>query len=135
MNHAALTAYLEQRGLADTDGVRIRARYTRCPHCAAGVLAGLDAAVAGLPRVCDTTDLDQAAEFHALLTGRSTFAVLELPDGLRLARRSPEAIRGARQERPVVAEHRCGKPSPNSSAFRWRIPASSTATPSTRPPF
>lgn len=133
MNHHALTAYLEQRGLADTDHVRTRARYTRCRGCAAPVLTGLDAAVAGLPRVCDTVDLDPAAEFAALACGRSTFAVLELPGGLRLARRGPESIRGARQTRPVICEHRCGQPAPASIAFRWAIPAA--ATTSNHPPY
>lgn len=134
MNHAALTAYLEQRGLADTDNVRVRARYTRCAGCAAPVLSGLDAAVAGLPRVCDITDLDRPAEFHALLTGRATFTVLELPDGLRLAHRHQWAIAAPRQHRPVVAEHTCGQPQPTSTAFRWAIPASAAGL-ATLPPF
>lgn len=133
MNWPALEAYLESRGLADTDQVRIRARYTRCRGCGAPVLTGLDADVAGLPRVCDTTDLDPLAEFTALATGRSTFAVLELGGGLRLSRRPPLAIRATRQQRPVVCEHRCGEPAPPSTAFRWAIPpAVRTAT---TPPF
>jgi hypothetical protein len=133
MGHAALTAYLEQKGLADTDNVRVRARYTRCPTCAAPVLTGLDAAVAGLPRICDVVDLDQVAEFAALLAGRATFTVLELPDGLRLACRHQWAIAGPRQTRPVVAEHACGQPAPASTVFRWSIPASSA--PTDAPPF
>lgn len=133
MNQAALTAYLEQRGLADTDQVRRRARYTRCASCGAGVLVGLDADVAGIPRVCDTTDLDAPAELGALLSGQATFTVFELADGLRLGSRHPEAIRAATQGRPVVAEHSCGQPAPTSSVFRWHMPVPSAT--SDHPPF
>lgn len=122
MDWRRLQAHLETIGRADVDGVKLRARYTRCDRCTAEVLRGLDAEVAGLPVATDVVDLDRVAEAVVLLSGRRTFRVLELPDGLRIARRDPWSIAADRQTRPVVAEHRCGAPTPASSAFRWHLP-------------
>lgn len=132
MNWAALQAHLETLGRADTDGVRIRARYTTC-RCGTKTLDGLDSEVAGLPRSCSIVDLDRLAEATVLLRGVSTFTVLELPDGLRLARRNQYSIRAQRQDRPVVALHRCGERAPPSGAWRWRIPPNYAALDD--PPF
>jgi hypothetical protein len=134
MDWRTLQAYLEQTGRADVDGVRRKARYTRCGDCGAEVLVGLDADVAGCVRMTDVVDLDRTAELVALLTGRRTLRVLELPDGLRFAHRQPEVIRSAKQDRPVVADHRCGAPPIPSTAFRWRIPTRAAAAGDV-PPF
>ena len=134
MDWRTIQAYLEQTGRADTDGVRAKARYTRCEACGGEVLRGLTGDVLAMPAQTDVVDLDQVAELVVMLGGRRTFRVFELPDGLRLARRDPWSIRAAAQTRPVVAEHRCGAPTPPSTAFRWRIPAT-LATPGDLPPF
>lgn len=123
MNWERLQAHLEMLGKADTDGVKIRCRYRSCT-CGAKVLDGLDAEVAGLPRRCDIVDLDPLAEALTLFAGLSTFAVLELPDGIRIARRTQYAIRSATQSRPVIGAHQCGRAPPPSTAWRWRLPPS-----------
>lgn len=121
-----LAAHLEQRGLADTDGVRRTARYSRCPRCHTGVLIGLDADVAGLPRTVDITDLDRIAELLVLASGRTTLRVLQIADRIQLADRPPLVIAAEQQDRPVVAVHVCGAVTPPSTASRWRMPLSAT---------
>lgn len=134
MNPAALAAHLERIGRADTDGIRRAARYTHCPHCRRPVLVGLDDDPCGLPRTADTVDLDRVAEVLVLAAGGETLRVFELPGRVELAPRDQWSLRAVEQRRPVVAVHDCARPSPPSTAFRWRIPPAGTTTGDT-PPF
>lgn len=131
-----LSAYLESRGLADTDGVHRRAAFRRCAVCGAMTLRGLDSDVAGLPVVCDVTDLDTLAEAAViLLTGERTYTAYELPGGIQLNPRHAENLRAAEQPRPVLRRHSCGAEAPPSTANRWKAPAHNPSLHTNRPPF
>lgn len=117
-----LAAYLEMRGLADTDGISRKARFRRCPWCYAITLQGLTADVAGVPVVCENIDLDLLAEAAVVLTGGRTYTVYELPGAIHINPRFAENMRAAAQNRPVVRAHTCGEPPPPSTANRWKAP-------------
>ena len=130
-----LTRYLETRGLADTDGIARKARFRRCAWCGVVTLQGLDADVAGLPTVCDVTDLDPLAEAAVVLAGERTYEIAELPDGLRIIPRHVTHLRAAQQPRPVVARHICERPMPTSTANRWKAATHDPSLHRTAPPF
>lgn len=131
-----LTAYLEMRGLADTDGFRRKAIFRRCPWCKAVTLQGLDADVAGLPVVCDVQDLDLMAEAAVILTtGTRTYTVFELPDGIRLHPRHVVELRAPQQTRPVVRRHDCEAAPLLSAVNRWKAPAHNPTLHTDAPPF
>lgn len=90
--------------------VPVEAR-TRCPHCAAEVLRGVDADVAGIPVVVDVDPVDQLGEFLALMSGRRTFVYAQRGGKMVVRDRSAGSIGlNPSTEVMVLAAHACWKP-------------------------
>lgn len=84
-----------------------------CRSCAAPVLRGLDADVAGITVEVDPSPVDNLGEAVAVLTGRRTFSLRVARSdrgqvlGRQIEQRSAATIRGSVLRFPVHAEHRC----------------------------
>jgi len=117
-----LLADLMARGVIHADGATRVARLQRCDGCGRPVLRGLDADVAALLVVCDTTEIDTRGELVALALGLRTYTITRSisgsgKSGWNLNPRYPEAIRRG-QRHALVAAHRCGIAIPPAAVSR-----------------
>lgn len=98
----------------DTARGRDRATPTRCPHCRAPILVGLDDDVAAIPAHVDPWPLTVRDEATAWLATppRRTYRLDATGPRLRIRARDHWQITGTPPGPGchVVAEHRCGQP-------------------------
>lgn len=95
----------------------------RVHSCHAPILAGLDADVAALSVAVDPYPLTPAGEVEALRDHRRTYDITDM----RLDRRDAWTIPGhpPSARHPVLAEHRCGHPTPDD----WKAPPAPAPAP------
>lgn len=106
---AALADLIATRtGQGSNPTQRDRATWTRCRHCHAWTLTGLDNPVMALTARTDPTPLDPRTELAALLAGRATYR-LHLRPHPHLRLRDHHQIQGSppRPDLIVLPEHAC----------------------------
>jgi hypothetical protein len=110
MNPTALTAHLERLGYANTDGIHRAAHMTRCPHCRASRMSGLNAETAAMPAHCDPTPLNALGELQAVLASHYTCTLTWNGQRYELDHRDEHRMRShppGPGQYDVLAQHVC----------------------------
>lgn len=94
--------------LAQRAGEAFRsAGLTRCTHCRAAILYGLDADLCALSVRADPTPLTLLGEVLALMDGRATYSLVTA-DGRKLLDIRDEWMIAGTRRWPVLPAHKCG---------------------------
>lgn len=123
-NSGWLAQHLRDCGYANDDGIGRSARTGRCEQCRAEVVRGLDGDRCAMAAVADPHEIDALGEYLALRIGLITYSLRNSysPKGKQIWVIDPrfQWEIAAGDQRPVLAQHRCGLQIP--PAKQSRIP-------------
>lgn len=109
---SSLPAWLDQhvRTITGRPAGSRWARLSRCHHCRAQILTGLDNDIAAFDARADPTPTNEIGEALARLDGRYTYSLTRTKDRYKLIRRDRWQILGDSTHVDILAEHKCHAP-------------------------